>query len=119
VLVRQGGKYPVEIHDLPSSYQVLPGLSGQEALRQAESFVRCSTRRVSRTQVRAILDDAGAVVGHEVRPLYFPLEFGQADVLLVSYSLRNGVVSAYIRLDPDVERVLESSGPDDRGPAGH
>jgi hypothetical protein len=118
LLVREGGRYPVEIYDIPTSYQVRPGLPGPEALRQAETFVRCSTRRVSQAQFRGVLDDVGGTLGYEVRPLYFPLEFGQADVLLVSYALRNGIVRTYIRLDPDVEQVLESSGSDDL-PAGH
>jgi hypothetical protein len=119
ILVREGGRYPVEIYDIPTSYQVRPGLPGPEALKQADSFVRCSTRRVFQAQVRGILDDSGGTIGYEMRPLYFPLEFGQADVLLVSYSLQNGVVTAYIKLDPDVERALESSGSDDRRSSGH
>jgi hypothetical protein len=118
VLVREGGRYPVEIYDLATSYQARPGLSGPEALKQAESFVRCSTRRVSQAQVRGILDDTGGTLGYEVRPLYFPLEFGQTDVLLVSYSLHGGVVRTYIKLDPEVERLLESSGSDDRHSSG-
>jgi hypothetical protein len=118
ILVPEGGRYPVEIYDIATSYEVRPGQSAAEALSQAEAFVRCSSRRVSQSQVRAILDDAGGTAGYEVRPLYFPLEFGQADVLLVSYSLRNGVVTAFIKLDPDVERALAASESDDRS-SGH
>ncbi len=118
VLVDEGSRYPVEIYDLPTSYQVKKGVSGPQALKEADSFVRCSTRRVSGTQLRRITDDAGGTIGYEVRPLYFPLEFGQTDVLFVSYSLQNGTVRTYIRLDPDVERALES-GADRRGSSGH
>jgi hypothetical protein len=119
VLVDEGSRYPVEIFDIPSSYKVKKGVPGPEALKEADSFVRCSTRRVSQTQLRRIADDAGGTIGYEVRPIYFPLEFGQTDVLLVSYSLQNGTVRTYIRLDRDVERALESSGSKDRDSSVH
>ena len=108
----------MEIYGLPTSYQVKKGISGQEALKEADAFVRCSTRRVTQTQLRRIKDDAGGTIGYEMRPLYFPTEFGQTDVLLVSYALQNGVVRTYIKLDPDVERALESSGSDNRDSSG-
>ncbi len=110
ILVSSNGKYPVEIYDLPTSYKTKKDLPGAEALKEAESFVRCSTRQVSRTQVHRIYDETGGTVGFEIRPLYFPLQFGRDDVFLVNYTLRDGRVTAYIRLDPGVQRVLESSG---------
>ncbi len=119
LLVDEGSKYPVEIFDIPTSYQVKKGVPGPEALKEADSFVRCSTRRVSGTQLRRISDDAGGTIGYEVRPLYFPLEFGITDVMLVSYSLQHGTVKTYIRLDPDVERAIESVGSDDHHSSRH
>jgi hypothetical protein len=119
VLVDEGSRYPVEIYDLPTSYQVKKGVPGPQALKEADSFVRCSIRRVTQTQLRRIIDDAGGTIGYEVRPLYSPLEFGKTDVLSVSYSLQNGTVRTYIRLDPDLERALESPGPDHRHSFGH
>jgi len=111
LLVDEGSRYPVEIYDIPTSYRVKKGLSGPQALKEADSFVHCSSRSVSGTQFRRIVDDAGGTIGYEVRPLYFWLEFGRSDVLLVSYSLqKNGVVRTYIRLDPDVERARDSPG---------
>ena len=114
VLVDEGSRHPVEIYDIPSSYQVKKGMSGPQALKEADSFVRCSVRRVSQTQLRRISDADGGTIGYEVRPLYSPLEFGRLDILFVSYSLQNGTVKTSIRLDPDVERALESPGPDRR-----
>ena len=108
--------YPLEIYDLPTSYQVKKGVPGPQALADADAFVRCSVRLLSGTQLRRILDETGGTLGYEVRPLYSPLEFGRLDVLRVSYSLREGTVSTYIRLDPDVERALESPGDDRRNP---
>jgi hypothetical protein len=110
ILVDEKSKYPVEIYDIKTSYRVDQGVPAGNALRRAEEFVRCSTHRVSQTQIRRIIDDRGDTIGFEIRPLYFPLEFGIMDVMLVNYELKNGVVNAYIRLDKDVERALESSG---------
>ena len=114
ILVDEGSKYPVEIYDLPTSYQVKKGVPGPQALKEADAFVRCSVRRVSETQLRRITDDVGGTIGYEVRPLYFWLEFGTPDVLLVSYSLQNGTVRTYVRLDPEVEHTQESPGSDHR-----
>ena len=115
ILVDEGSTTPVEIYDLPTSYQVKKGLSGALAIKEADAFVRCSVRQVSETRLRRIPDGAGGTVGYEVRPFYSWLEFGGPDVLLVSYSLqKNGTVRTYIRLDPDVENMLESAGSDRR-----
>ena len=114
LLVDEGSRYPVEIYDLPTSYQVKKGLAGSQAIAEADAFVRCSVRRVSETQLQRIADDAGGTIGYEVRPLYFWLEFGKSDILMISYSLQNGNVRTYIRLDPEVEHVLESPGTDRR-----
>ena len=71
ILVDEGSKYPVEIYDLPTSYQVKKGLPGPQALKEADSFVRCSVRRVTETQLRRITDDAGGTIGYEVKaPLF-------------------------------------------------
>jgi hypothetical protein len=110
ILVDEGSNYPVEIYDLPTSYQVKKGVPGPQALKEADSFVRCSVRRVLETQLRRITDDTGGTIGYEVRPLYDPLELGWMDILLVSYSLQNGTVMTYIRLHPNVERMLEGPG---------
>ncbi len=106
--------YPIEIYDLPTSYTTKDNLAGPEALRRAEDFVRCSHRKVVGTTLRRIPDGKGGTVGFEVRPRYFFTEFGQEDVLLVNYALKDGRVRAYISLDPDVQRTLESSGDNDR-----
>jgi hypothetical protein len=114
LLLDEKSTYPVEIYDLPTSYQVKKGVPGPQALAEADAFVRCSVRLLSGTQLRRIIDDAGGTIGYEVRPLYSPLEFGRLDILHVSYSLQKGIVRTYIRLDPDVERALESPGTDHR-----
>ncbi len=110
LLVAENSRYPVEIYDLDTSYKTKKGVSSQQALTEADSFVRCGTHRIWRTQLLRIPDDSGGTIGYEVRPLYIPYEFGSPDVLLVSYSLQHGVVRVYVKVDPDVERALESSG---------
>lgn len=110
ILVSDSSKYPVEIYDIDTSYKVEKEVPAQQALRTADSFLRCTTHRIWQTVLRRIPDDSGGTIGYEVRPLYFPLEFGQPDVLLTSYSLRDGKVRAYIRLDRDVERMINGSG---------
>jgi len=116
LLLDEKSTYPLEIYDLPTSYQVKKGVPGPEALADADVFVRCSVRLLSGTQLRRILDETGGTLGYEVRPLYSPLEFGRLDVLHISYSLQNGTVRTYIRLDPDVERALEFTGADRPNP---
>ena len=116
-LVPEGSTYAFEIYDLPTSYQVKRGVAGQLALSEAETFARCSTHRVNQTQIRRVKDAEGGTVAFEIRPLYFPLEFGQLDVMFVTYTLRDGTIRTTVRLDPDVERALESSGSDHRGRA--
>src|SRR5512134_1465687 len=110
ILVDEAGRYPVTIHDLDSSYRVKKGVPAGQALSEADRFVRCSTFHIWRTELRKILDDSGGTLGYEVRPLYMPVQFGFADVILTSYSLQGGVVKAYIKLFPDVERQ-QDSGP--------
>jgi hypothetical protein len=115
ILVDEAGRYPVEIYDLDSSYTVKKGVPAEQALSEAERFVRCSTNRIWRTEMRKILDDSGGVIGYELRPLFMPVEFGTADVIVVSYSLQKGTVRAYIRLFPDVERQQQQGPSDGRG----
>lgn len=112
ILIEERSKYSLEIHDLPTSFQEKGGVPGPQALKEADSFVRCSVHRVSETVLRRITDDAGGTIGFEVRPLYHWLEFGITDVLLVSYALqKNGTVRTYVRLDPEVDKMLESPVP--------
>jgi len=115
ILVDEAGRYPVSIYDLDTSYTVKKGIPAGQALSEAERFVRCSTNRIWRTEMRKILDDSGGTIGYEIRPLYMPVEFGIPDVIQVSYSLQKGEVRAYIKLFPDVERQQDMGPSDGRG----
>ena len=118
ILISEGARYPVEVYDLPTSYYVEKGLAAATALDKAGSFLRgCGTRRVTGTRLSRISDGSGGTLGYEVRTLYFPLEFGITDVLLVNYALTDGKVRVYVKIDPDVERAIESVGGNDRDSA--
>jgi hypothetical protein len=108
ILVTEGSKYPVEIYALDTRYKVKKGVSAQQALDEADTFVRCSVHTVWQTQVRRIRDESGGTIGYEVRPLYFPYDVGAADVLLISYALKDGKVRVYIRLTPEMENRRNS-----------
>ncbi len=117
--VEEGSKYPLEIFDLDSSYKTIKGLTVQEALAKAESFLRCSSYAVWQTVLRRIPDDNGGTIGYEMRPLYIPYQLGQADVLDINYFLKKEKVRAYIMLDRDVERNLEAAGDSNHSGNGH
>ncbi len=112
-LVSDSSKYPFEIYDIDTSYKTIRGVTGPQAIKEADCFLRCTTHRIWQTQLLRIPDGSGGTIGYELRPLYFPLEFGEPDVMLISYSLRDGRVRAYIRLDPDVERAILTPGGDE------
>lgn len=114
ILVDESGRYPIEIYDLETSFKVKKGVPAQEAIAEAEAFVRCSFHTVWQTRVSRILDDRGGSLGYEFRPLYAVTEFGTSDVLLISYSLKEGKVRAYIRKSPDLEDRFNGGG-DGRG----
>jgi len=103
ILVDENSRYPLEIYDIDTSFKVMKGVPAQQALTDAEAFVRCSFHTIWQTQVARIPDDIGGTVGYEVRPLYETTEFGTPDVLMISYSLKNGKIRAYIRKSPQAE----------------
>jgi len=113
ILVDENSKYPLEIYDLDTSYKVKKGLSAQQALAEADTFVRCSTHSIWLTQVVRIPDDVNGTIGYEMRPLYHPLEFGFSDVMTIGYRLQDGKVRTYIRKVPELERMPGAG--DERG----
>jgi len=113
ILLDERSTQPFEIYDIKTSYKVKKGVPAQEALSEAEAFIRCSSHRVNYTGLRSIPDGAGGILGYEVRPLYFPTEFGFPDIMLINYVMtKDGMIRAYIKLHPDVEKQLAASGGD-------
>jgi hypothetical protein len=103
ILVDENSRYPVEIYDLDTSFKMKKGVPALQAVTEADEFVRCSFHKVWQTQISRIVDDSGGTMGYEFRPLYTVTEFGTPDVLMISYSLKDGKVRAYIKKSPRVE----------------
>ncbi len=109
VLYPKGGPITFEMHALKTSYQVKEGLPADEALKQAEKFLTCNID-YWKTQLSKIVDEEGVIAGYESRPLYAPYKYGMTDVLYINYWLKDGKVTAYIKLDPDIENAIENYG---------
>jgi hypothetical protein len=105
-LISPEAKYPVSLFVPDTSYKVKKGLQAENALSEADAFVRCGVHTVTETRVHRILDDSGGTIGYEILPRYPATDVSGSDPLLVSYSLKEGKVTVYIRLSPDVERKL-------------
>ncbi len=104
ILVDEHSPYVLDIFSLPTMYSVQKGLPAQEALAKANKFLRCTFHTVVETRVRMIADDRGGTIGYDMRPAYLPYDIGSTDPLLITYRLKDGKVTAYIRLSPDVRR---------------
>ena len=105
-LISGESRYPVSMFVPDTSYKIKKGMPAKEAFIQADSFVRCGIHTVTETRVHRIPDDSGGTIGYEVLPRYLPYDIGGSDPQLVSYSLKDGKVTVFIRLFPDVERRL-------------
>jgi hypothetical protein len=109
LLDKEGDPYTIEIYAPDSRYKVKTGLTAEEALKQAEQFVKCSVHYQG-TRFSKIPDPAGGIAGYEARGLYSPIRFGMYDVLNVQYVVRDDKIVVYIKLDPDVEKQLRNEG---------
>ena len=99
----------VELYVPATSYKVKRGIPADQALAEANTHVRCGVRKVETIRVHRIPDGSGGTLGFEVLPRYSATEVGGMDPLNVSYSLKDGKITVYIRLLPDVEKKV--SGP--------
>jgi hypothetical protein len=105
-LISPETKYAISLFVPDTSYKVKKGLQAENALYEADAFVRCGVHTVTETRVHRIVDDSGGTIGYEILPRYPATDESGSDPLLVSYSLKEGKVTVYIRLSPDVERKL-------------
>lgn len=113
ILIDEDGPYPIELYAPDFMYQVKRGVPAVQALAEAEAFITCSFHRAWQSQFRKIPDAAGRTIGYEIKPLYVPWEIGIPEVLLSSYSLKDGKVTVYIELDP-LLKIQRNSGGDGR-----
>jgi hypothetical protein len=105
--------YDFEIFAPDFEYTIRRDVATGEALKKAEQFLECSFH-YEQAQFRSILDPRGHLIGYEVRPLYSFLRFGTRDVLQIDYRINDHTVTIYIRLDPQVEALIDNEGRDDR-----
>jgi len=96
----------VELYVPATSYKVKRGLPADQALAEANTHVRCGIRTVEAIRVLRIPDGSGGTLGFEVLPRYPATDVGGMDPLNVSYTLKDGKITVYIKLFPDVEREL-------------
>jgi hypothetical protein len=102
ILVDEKSAHPLEVFAIDAMYKVKKGLTGQQAMSEANAFINCSMQPVWQSVVRRIPDNQGRTVGYEVKPLYRNITPPEA--LLSSYSLSEGKVIAYINLDPSLKK---------------
>jgi hypothetical protein len=114
ILDKEGDPYTIAIYAPDFRYKVKTGLPAEEALKQAEQFVKCSVH-YQQTRFSKIPDATGNIVGYEARALYSPIRFGMYDVLDVQYVVRDNRIVVYIKLDPAVDKELRNEG----GPDNH
>ena len=100
---REGYPYSFEIHASETAYTVTTGLAADEALKQAERFIRCNIN-VEGSELHRVLSAAGAEIGDELRSRYPVTLFGAADVLEIRYRLRDRRVVVRIMTAPAIER---------------
>jgi hypothetical protein len=107
ILDKEGDPYSFEIFAKDSAYTVKGGLTGEQALKEAEQFIRCTTH-YERIGLKKILGPGRAGIGFEVRPTYSPTRFGTSDVIDMQYVIKDRKVAVYIKLDPEVERAIRN-----------
>jgi hypothetical protein len=108
LLVDEQAPETFELFATPTSYRVLEHLPAAEAFRRASAFLACSAHDRGRTVTRRIVSDDGRAIAYEVKPLYDRLEFGNDEALWSVYSRSGSRVTVHLRLDPAVERALQS-----------
>jgi hypothetical protein len=114
ILDKDGDPYTFEIYAPDFRYKVKTGLAAEEALKQAEQFIRCSVH-YQQSELRKILDPTGNIIGYEVRPLYSPIRFGRYDLLDIQYTIKDNKIIVYVKLDPTIEKeLLNEGGRDER-----
>ena len=99
----------VELYVPATSYKVKKGIPADQAIAEANTHVRCGVRTVEAIRVLRIPDGSGGTLGFEILPRYPATDVGGMDPLNVSYALKDGKITVYIRLFPDVEKKLYRS----------
>lgn len=110
ILDKEGDRYTIEPYAPDFDYRVVKGVPAKRALEQAYRFLKSGNSAYYSAQLSRIVDEKGAVIGYELRPLYEPFVYGLADVLDTNYWIKDNKVFARIKIKPFIERELFSTG---------
>lgn len=114
ILDIEGDDYTFEPYAPEFDYRMERGLPAREAVERAEQFISWH-HSFQRPRFSRIIDNKGSTIGYEIRPLYYPLTFGEPDVLYTDYIPDGNKVSVIIKLKPSVERqIYRGNGLKDR-----
>lgn len=105
LLDREGDQVTIEPYAPVYEYRIVKNLSGPDALKKALHFVTLPVDARSTRLVR-ISDSSGAVLGYELRPLFYSIAYGTDDVLEVSYRRKGEFLYVHMRLTEKVEKLF-------------
>ena len=92
-------------------YRIEKNVPAKSALAKAEHFVRFH-HTFRRSLLSRILDQRGATIGYEVKPLYFPVDVGYSDLIDTYYRIEGKTVMVRVRLRAEAEdRLFERDTP--------
>jgi hypothetical protein len=106
ILDKEGDPYTFTFKAPEFRFGEHKNLSAEDALEQARKFVSFH-RDFSTSRMTALTDTEGNILAYEVRPLYQPSVYRHTDILDVNYVLTDDVVTGYIYIKREVERVLD------------
>ncbi len=89
-------------------YTIHQNLNEKEALKIAKDVL--SSANISTLKCAVLMDSSKNVVGYEVKPIYFPWVWGVLEPVETRYKEYGNTITIFIRLDPRVERQLNSGG---------
>jgi hypothetical protein len=112
ILDKEGDKYEFIVYAASAdNYRIKRKVPAKKALEEAEHFVQFH-HSFRRSLLSRILDQSGATIGYEVKPLYFPLDVGYSDLIDTYYRIEGKTVIVKIRLSSAAEdRLYERDTP--------
>lgn len=106
ILDVEGDKYTFRPRTEDFQYEILQNISIKESLYEAELFFKYEGNKGYNTS--RVLGPDGALIGYELKPLYFEDFKGDEDILNISYSLNpeTGLVQIKIKLKASLKRIV-------------
>ncbi len=98
-LQRDDSPYHVSIIEPRAHYQMLPGLTADEAYRTAQNFVTCNPN-VQQSEVSSITAPDGTLVGYALKPVFLPLRAGSSNGIDTAYRVSGDMIQARVFVDP-------------------